>query len=167
MIHGIDDTGAWEERSISLKHVRNVLKNVLKIEDADNMVIVDCHRLPQRPVSSNESGTMLRNRTITEKRYPRPIIFKLESVLDVQKVWSSMNNLKEYNETARMNHKPTITFTKHLPDVLQKQRKLLVPKLVAAKKKNLKASIRLDYDKLEMYLHIVTPTLDSDVQEND
>ena len=86
MIHGIDDTGAWEERSISLQHVRNVLKNVLKIEDADNMVIVDCHRLPQRPVSSNESGTMLRNRTITEKRYTRPIIFKLESVLDVQKV---------------------------------------------------------------------------------
>ena len=78
-----------------------------------------------------------------------------------------MNILKEYNDTARMNHKPTITFTKHLPDVLQKQRKLLVPKLVAAKKKNLKASIRLDYDKLEMYLHIVTPTLDSDVQEND
>ena len=152
MIHGIDDQHVWEDKSVALQHVRDFLRNKLKLENADDIKIIDCHRLPQNPVD----GKKLRNRTLSVKKTPRPIIFKVENDFDCKNIWSktSLENLKAENEIAAANKEPKLAISRHLPDELRQERQALVPALTAARNKNQKGSIRFDWTDLKMYLHV-------------
>lgn len=155
LIHGIEDQHVWEDKSVALRHVRNFLGEKLKIENAESIKIIDCHRLPQNPITENSRE--LRNRTVSSKKSPRPIIFKLENDFDCKKVWSSesLKNLKDENEKAAANNLSKVSISRHLPDELRKQRKELVPELIAARRNKQKASIRIDWSHIKMYLHVV------------
>ena len=57
LIHGIveDQENPWENRDTTVKLLNNFLTDGLKIDDPDELPLVDIHRLPQRPLY-NEKG---------------------------------------------------------------------------------------------------------------
>ena len=63
-------------------------------------------------------------------------------------------DLKAENEIAAANKEPRLAISRHLPDELRQERQALVPALTAARNKNQKASIRIDWTDLKMYLHV-------------
>ena len=54
LLHGSDDT-AWESRKASKQHVLNFLKDVLKLQNVSDIVLVDVHRLPQNRINSSSA----------------------------------------------------------------------------------------------------------------
>ena len=110
-----DPKNAWENKDDSIKNVRKVLKHVLKLDEADTMVIADAHRLPA-------------------KKGRRPLIFKLASLVDKNKLWKNVKNTKEYN-----NGKDEADVIKidmvHLPKKLSTDKFDLLDDFFAAKNK--------------------------------
>ena len=43
----------WEKREDTILKFKNLLKNGLKIDDPDDIELVDIHRLPQHPLMKN------------------------------------------------------------------------------------------------------------------
>ena len=52
LIHGLSKTNdsTWEEAEETQQIVRKFRQNSLQIENPPSIALVDCHRLPQRPV---------------------------------------------------------------------------------------------------------------------
>ena len=63
LIHGVLDPGTWETKETSLAHVQRTLKEVLEINE--EIVIEDCHRLPQNP--QLKAGKQLRTKTFKKR----------------------------------------------------------------------------------------------------
>ena len=40
MIHGIDDQHVWEDKSVALEHVRDFLRNKLKLVNAESSIVI-------------------------------------------------------------------------------------------------------------------------------
>ena len=149
LAHGIPE-GENETKEDCVKLIKQTLADALKIKE--DIVITDCHRLPQKQDGdyNNHPFTHTRSR----KKYPRPIIFKVTNAFDNGTIWENVANLKEYNDDARNNGTHTISISKHLPKALQDQRRKLLPELIKAKRKNLYAKIKFDYQKVAMYLDV-------------
>ena len=126
LIHGIeeDESNTWEKREETVQKFETFLNDGLNI-DPDDIELVDIHRLPQYPIKKNG------------KTVHRPIIVKLTSTQDKNRIFSSAKNLKTYNETRRSydEHSPYVYVTEHLPAKFQQQRKLLLPDFKEAKRK--------------------------------
>ena len=84
----------------------NVVNNVLEIPDAREFIIKDCHRLPA-------------------SKGRRPLIFKLNSMLDKQKIWDHIAKLKSYNQHRDENTAIFIEMN-HLPRKLHKDKQSLL-----------------------------------------
>ena len=97
-----DTTNAWESKEDSVKIVRTVLKDVLKVPRSDSIVIADAHRL-----SSNKGR--------------RPLIFKLTSLVDKAKIWDCVANIKDYNALKTHSEKVKIDMV-HLPEKLSQDK---------------------------------------------
>ena len=106
LIRNMTEFEAKEDMKKTLEYVRMVLNNVLKVPDANNIVIRDCHRLPS-------------------SKGRRPIIFKLNSMFDKQRIWNCIFKLQEYNEGQDDNNKLYIEMN-HLPSKLQNDKKSLL-----------------------------------------
>jgi len=90
LIHGFEETSAWETRSESLNICETFLSEALDLDTA-NLSIVDVHRLPQRPVFKDS------------EKVDRPIIVKLSNAFDKSQVFSQFKKLKESNAYPTMN----------------------------------------------------------------
>ena len=130
IIYNIPEAEAWETKEETLKKIIIVLKDGLKIENAEvEIKILDCHRLPQHPLPVKDKDSQqhnLRNRTIggeVKNQKIRPIIFKVESAFDLQKIWSNISHLKVYNAVLAKGKRPKIFFAKQLPKELLVQKK--------------------------------------------
>ena len=73
--------GAWEDRDVSMQKVRDFLRDVLQVTDADNRHIVDAHRL-----------ATMRNRK------PLPMIFKVGDAKLRRDIAKNLNKLSLYNK---------------------------------------------------------------------
>ena len=103
-----------EDKTKTLEYVMMVLNNILKVPNATNIVIKDCHRLPS-------------------SKGRRPIIFKLNSMFDKQRIWNCIFKLNEYNDTKDPDNKLYIEMN-HLPSKLQKDKKSLLDNFRTAHK---------------------------------
>ena len=122
LIHGKVETVKNETKTESLKKIRDVLQDEL----GDDMVIIDGHRLPQKP-KVDATG-------------PRPLIFKVATMKMKNDIF---NAAKAFNLGKQKEEK--ITVTSHLPRLFQEQRKKLLPKYIAAKKAD-KKDVRFEID---------------------
>ena len=100
LIHGIeeDESNTWEKPEETGQKFETFLNDGLNI-DPDDIKLVDIHRLLQYPIKKNG------------KTVHRPIIVKLTSTQDKNRIFSSAKNLKTYNETRRSynEHSPSLS----------------------------------------------------------
>ena len=108
VIGNIPQADMFENRKVSLKHVRDTLTNVLQIPNADRIVIRNAHRLPA-----------VKGRS--------PIIFKLNSMYDKQLIWDNISKLNTYNDNQLTNTTKVFIDMYNLPPKLQRDKKSLLP----------------------------------------
>ena len=161
LILGKKDTGTWETRSQTLKTVRDILKDGLKLPNADTIPILDAHRLPQNPLKGDtatyglrKTAARLSSMTATSSTRPRPIIFKVSSAFDLDTIWRSVSNLKAYNLDQVKRGEPKISLSKHLPRALQKQKEKLKEQFKEAKDLGKRVNWRIDFQTMQVYLVI-------------
>ena len=80
-----------ESREKGLIIFQDFIREGLKIANPSIISVVDVHRLPQRPIS--KEGRLI----------CRPIIVKLASILDKERLFKNAKNLKSYNEKCGPN----------------------------------------------------------------
>ena len=111
--YGILETVHWESNVDTEDTMRKFFRDVLDLNDADSIGIVNAHRLGQM-----------------SKEHPRTVIVRFSSIFHKEKVLGALKELKDYNE----NHpKNRIYVTEHLPERMKAQRKLLIPKMKEAR----------------------------------
>ena len=136
LLHGIKE-GHKETRSDSKELVVKFFREALKLNNADDITIVDCHRLPlEKP--TNASNKI------------RPIIVKFLTQADKDCVFSQGTELKEYNRINDLS----CYITGHLPPAMQRQRKLLLPKFKKARLEKSSTRWLIDFTTGDYYLQI-------------
>ena len=127
LIHRVKED-IWEKREDTILKCKNLLKNGLKIDDPDDIELVDIHRLPQHSLMKNG------------KRKTRPIVIKLVNVQDKSRIFQSAKHLRTYSEKLKKedNKSRYVYICDHLPTKFQQQQKNLLPFYKEAKKKNQK-----------------------------
>ena len=116
LIHGLKETER-ESKQQSKIIFEAFLKEALNLEHG-SIKIIDLHRLPQRAVKK------------ADKKVIRPIIIKLLSTYDKDKLYGNISKLKAYNK----NRATPIFITEHLPKIFYNHKKLLIPQFQAAKR---------------------------------
>ena len=95
---------------------RRFLYQTLAIPDNVNINIVDAHRLPQQPLKDNA------RKTRQQKLKKRPIIFKVSSVFENDKIWGHLSSLKDHNS---INESDPLFVTDYLPKDLAVQKNIV------------------------------------------
>ena len=117
LVHGLREAESpWKKkREDSLALFHDFMRDGQKIDDPTSIAVVDAHRIPQRPTYHNG------------KRICRPVIVKLATMLDKNKIFGHMKNLKSFNEI----RESTLLHDKsnHLPKEFVLQRKRLYPNI--------------------------------------
>ena len=116
LIHGLKETER-ESKQQSKIIFEAFLKEALNLE-RDSIKIIDLHRLPQGAVKK------------ADKKVIRPIIIKLLSGYDKDKLYENISKLKAYNK----NRATPIFITEHLPKIFYNHKKLLILQFQAAKR---------------------------------
>ena len=134
-----------ESRADTFMIFRLFLSEGLQIVEPSSISLVDIHRLPQRP-SPVEFG----------KTKSRPIIVKLATQDDKNRIYQSLKLLKFYNrqEVNPYTGKryPNVYVTDHLPREFEKQRTLPLPLFKAARKDKKKTSWRAENGRYNIYI---------------
>ena len=140
LIHGVKEAPAKpgeenfsESRADTLMIFCRFVSEGLQIVEPSSILLVDIRRLPQQP-SAVEVG----------KTKTRPIIVKLTTQGDKNRIYQSLKFLKFYNHQEvnpyTGKHYPNVYVTDHLPREFEKQRTLLLPLFKAARKDKKKTS---------------------------
>ena len=81
------------------------MRDGLNVDDPTSIAVVDVHRLPHRP--KYNKGT----------RFCRPLIVKLASISDKNKILSHLKNLKNLDKTRNSSllHYKSVYVSNHLP----------------------------------------------------
>ena len=127
LIHGFDETKeAWETKTQAKSTLAKFFQEGLDL-DLNSISLVDCHRLPQRPIFKQG------------QKITRLIIIKLTNAFDKSVIFNSARNLKKYNQqfsgssATNGRSRKSIYITEHLPQQLYHQKKKLLPLLKKAK----------------------------------
>ena len=118
LIHGLDESKeAWETTAQTKTVLTKFFTEGLEI-DLNSLSLVDCHRLPQRPIFKEG------------QKITRPIILKLANAFDKRFIFKAASKLKNYNmqdsgHSLSSNEKTnkSVYITEHLPHVLYQQKK--------------------------------------------
>ena len=93
LVHGLREAELlWEKGEDRLALFRDFMRDGLKIDDPTFIAVVDTHRIPQRPTYHNG------------KRIYRPLIVKLATMLDKNKIFGHVKNLKSFKEIGESTH---------------------------------------------------------------
>ena len=114
LISNMPKKGRNEKPTESRRIVKEVLQNVLKINDVDTIKFVNAHRLPGK-----------------DKNRPT-LIFKLCSMFDKQRIWDNIEKLTTYNLNRPDEEKIYIDMN-HLPKKLREDKKSLFINFKTAK----------------------------------
>ena len=134
LIHGQAEIGSNESKENSHKLIDGFLRDTLNL-DLSSLVIVDGHRLPQKP-KSNPTG-------------PRPLIFKVATLKMKDSVFAAV---RDFNKDKDRNDQ--VKVSTHLPQLFQDQRKKLLPQFIEARKAKKDAKFSIDFKHAEYYLNI-------------
>ena len=130
MVHGIREAKSpREKREESRALFQKFMKDGLQIEDPGAITIVDVHRIPQRP--KFDGG----------KRVCRPLIVKLNTILDKNTIFAHVHD----NKSAYISD--------HLPREFVLQKKKLYPQFKAARAKNHKPYWRIEDGSYNLYIN--------------
>ena len=143
LIHGIEESDAWETLEQTKKLIHNFMKDGLLIDDPSTISLADYHRLPQQPISRNNHEVH------------RPIIIKLANSTDKKLIFTKLKNLKKYNEIRKSVDKKPHYVTEHLPKQFQQERKALLPQFKEAKRMKKKVSWRAENGHYCLYVNNV------------
>jgi len=116
LFDGIEECDPNEDCMVTL---RAILKDKLKLENADSMAIVRCHRLGSKRADSSK---------------PRTLIAKFHWYGDRMVVWEARQKLKGSN----------IFINEDFPQEIQQRRQVLRPVMRKAKELNMSASLKVD-----------------------
>ena len=132
LIHGIEESDAWETLEKTKKLLHNFMKDDLLIDDPSTIFLADYHRLPQQPIFRNN------------RKVHRPIIIKLTNSTDKRLSFTKLKNLKKYNEIKKSVDKQPHYITEHLPKQFQQERKAVLSQFKEAKRMKKKVSWRAE-----------------------
>ena len=136
LVHGLpeDSNVAWETRNTTNIIFKKFLSEGLKIENPEDLPLVDIHRLPQHPIYRNKV------------KVNRPIIIKLYNNEDKRWLLSHLRHLKEYNNERKRGNDSlgSVFVTDHLPKIYYDQKKALMPLFNLARKEKKKTSWGFD-----------------------
>ena len=99
--------GETKEQSIGI--VKDTLKTVFKIREADDIIIADAHRIPGRSAG------------------PRDLIFRVTQMIHKQLIWDNLSVLTAYNTYQAKEGKVYIDMN-HLPSKLVRDKMSLKPR---------------------------------------
>ena len=116
LVHGLKELVNDETKEQAKALFGNFLSEASEIT-LDSTKIVDLHRLPQQTI--RKAG----------KAINRPIIVKLLTKFDKDKIFKNINRLKQYND----ERKSRIFITDHLPKLFYNPKKQLMPEYEDAK----------------------------------
>ena len=116
------------------------MKRGLQIKDPSAIMLADYHRLPQHPVLKNGI------------KVNRPIIIKLTNSNDKRLIFSSLKNLKQFNNARKLNKQNFMYITEHLPKQFQLECKALLPAFKEAKALKKKTSWRAENGHYCLYI---------------
>ena len=142
--HGLREAESpWEKREDSLALFHDFMRDGLKIDDPTSIAVVDAYRLPQRPTCHNG------------KRICRPVIVKLATTLDKNKIFGHVKNLKSFNEIRESTflHDKSVYVSNHLPKEFVLQRKRLYPQYKEALSNNQKSFWRIEDGSYNLYIN--------------
>ena len=143
LIHGIEESDAWETLEKTKNLIHNFIKDCLLIDDPSTISLADYHRLPQQPISRNNH------------KVHQPIIIKLANLTDKKLIFTKLKNLKKYNEKRKSVDKKPHYVTEHLPKQFQQERKALLPQFKEAKRMKKKVSWRAENGHYCLYVNNV------------
>ena len=115
IISNLPDNDKYEKPETSRKEAVKVFSSVLNIDDAENINIINAHRLPK--------GSAKRR---------RPLIVKLSSMFDKKKIWDNITKLNQFNRGKTEERKIFIEMN-HLPEKLKKDKDSLLEDYKKAK----------------------------------
>ena len=124
-----------ESRRVSIKKVYQVLSDVLKIPNAEDIMIKDAHRLP------SVRGTA-------------PLIFKVASMADKDVIWDYIANVKKFNDLQPNASSKVYVNMTHYPPKLQRDKASLLPQYKHYRDLNMKPKWRYDRQKGELCLKV-------------
>ena len=135
IIDNVTQDDMFETREDSVKKVRDVLTNVLQINDAGQIGIADAHRLP---TSKGRS----------------PLIFKLRSMTDKDLIWKNIMHVKTFNNKQANNNNKVYVNMHHYPAKLQRDKASLLE--IFKKYRDRRVKTRWQYNKKsgELCLHV-------------
>ena len=146
-----DDNGVWEKANDTEKLVKDILQKIntpvddndVDVWDHSSVVITKAHRLPRNPLNFDY---------VSENGHPRRrmIVAKFELMTDVNIILKKCRNLQNLNVGKRTHER--IYIDRHLPKVLQEQKKKLKTTYDNMKKEGKKPRFKYDYEKAQMYL---------------
>ena len=139
IIDGIQKIDVIETPEASEKLVKEFLVDTLKVENGNDIVISDAHRLT---VSRNYNG-----------QRPPALIFKLVRLLDKRTIAKSLPNLKDINASLPTGKKIFVNLN-HLPRELENDRKSLKVKFNDARKQKLKPTFKFNRITGQYCLHV-------------
>ena len=130
-----EESGTWESNTDSIDKVHDFFRDILGVENADNMRFVNAHRMGLRK-TIEDPGT-------GAKLLTRPIIVRFGCMPDKEKVQKKLTALRNYNRDIPY-HKHRVFVTDQLPRRMDEQRKLLVQQFRNARKNKIKAKWSVD-----------------------
>ena len=132
LIHGLDETKeAWETKTQIKSTLAKFFQEGLDL-DLNSISLVDCHRLPQRPIIKQR------------QKITRPIMIKPTNAFDKSEIFNSASNLKKYNQqlsgssATNGRSRKSVYITERLPQQLYHQKKKLLP---SSKKQKIKSKL--------------------------
>ena len=143
LIHGLPENiaSAWETRETTKSIIYLCMRDGLKIEDPQKIIMADYHRLPQRPIFN------------PRKRICRPVIIKFTNAAsDKHTVFSHVKNLKRCNEARRLENLQPQYVTEHLPKKFVEERKKLMPAFKEARLQSKKTVWRVENGHYTLYI---------------
>ena len=146
LFHGFEDKNQEESMEDRLKNASIILNDILEIPNANDIVIVDTHRLPQTPIVKRASRG-------PSKPVCRPVVIKVTTVEDRKRIFDAMQaKYNDINDTKDENEK--LYATRHLPKSMCEQRKNLLSKSKKARKEGKKTEWKIDYVTADYCLYI-------------
>ena len=143
LIHGIEESDAWETLEKTKKLIHNFMKDGLLIIDPSMISLADFHRLPQQPIFRNNC------------KVHRSNIIKLTNSTDKKLIFTKLKNLKKYNEIRKSVDKKPHYIIEHLPKQFQVERKALLSQFKEAKRMKKKVSWRAENGHFCLYINNV------------
>jgi len=121
LVHELEETNGDENKEQTRTIFERFFNDALEIEPG-SIDIVDLRSLPSKA----------KPKVVGKSKNTRPIIVKVMTAFDKDKIYENVKKLKQYNDESNS----TVYITDHLPKIFYKQKRSLSQKFKEARKTN-------------------------------